>query len=150
MTLFDPVAVSLLNHACKEHGFKIVIHSSWVRIMGGNDTLLHCIGQGIKAEHFHEDAFTSEDIHWRYTRVAEWLSRHPEVDDYCILDDDPYQDDLYGVYPHPPGMSLKLILVNYYNGFLFKEYMDVLAMLKDASPVDPRTAPMYLIDEDDP
>lgn len=148
MTLFDPVAVSLLNHACKEHGYKIVIHSSWVRIMGGNDTLKHCIGQGIKAEHFHEDAFCSEDINWRYTRVAEWLSRHPEVIDYCIIDDDPYQDDLYGVHSHPPDMSLKVILVNYYAGFLFKEYMDVLAMLKDVDPVDPRQAPMYQLDYD--
>jgi hypothetical protein len=131
MTVFDPVAVSLLNALCDQNGYKIVLHSSWIRIMGGQFTKEHCITQGIKAEHFHSDAFCNEDINWRYTRVAEWLSRHPEVEKYVMLDDDPYQDDLHGAWPHPEGMSLRLILVNYYAGMLFHEFNEVQAKLKD-------------------
>lgn len=133
MTLFDPVAVSLLNHLCEDNDFKIVIHSSWVRIMGGKPTFNHCVSQGIKPEHFHEDAWCNEDINWRYTRVAEWLSRHPEITEYVILDDDPYQDDLFGGFPHPEGMVLRLILINYYEGFVFKHHNDVLSILRDKS-----------------
>lgn len=138
MTVFDPVAVSLLNHACAENNFKIVIHSSWVRILGGNATLKHCIEQGIKAEFFHEDAYCNENISWRYSRVSEWLSRHQEITCYCMVDDDPYKEDTNGVHIHPKDMKSRLILVNYYNGFLFKEYMDVLALLKDKVEIDPR------------
>lgn len=131
MTLFDPVAVSLLNDLCDKNHFKIVIHSSWVRVIGGEPTYKHCIKQGIKAEHFHEDAWTDENIHWRYTRVAEWLQRHPEITEYCMVDDDPYQADMFNDTPHPEGMALRLILVNYYLGFVFMTYNDILALLKD-------------------
>lgn len=131
MTLFDPVAVSLLNDLCEKNHFKIVLHTSWVRIMGGKPTHEHCIKQGIKAEHFHEDAWTDENIIWRYTRVAEWLERHPEITEYCMVDDDPYQADVYSDHPHPEGMSLRMVLVNYYVGFMFQTYIDIMAILKD-------------------
>lgn len=126
MTLFDLVAVSLLNNLCEEHGFKIVVHSSWVRIMGGKETHKHCISQGLKEEYFHiDDPVTSEEYHWRYSRVAEWLSRHPEVESYVIVDDDPYQADI-NTYPHPEGMALRVVLVDYYDGFLCSTYNEIL------------------------
>lgn len=130
-TLFDPVAVSLINDLCAKNGFKVVLHTSWVRIMGGQQTKDHCISQGINPDHFHSDAYCDENISWRYTRVAEWLSRHPEVESYVILDDDPYQADLNFPIQHQEGMALRVILVNYYTGFLFHEYNEVLAKLKD-------------------
>lgn len=135
MTLFDPVAVGMLNHLCKKHGYKIVLHTSWVRIMGGKETLSHCVSQGIKPENFHEDAFCAEHIIWRYDRVAEWLIRHPETENYCILDDEPFQYGDDGEYKYPESMSLHHILVNYYVGFMFSTYNDVLAMMKDSIDV---------------
>lgn len=86
LKVFDPCAVSLLNSACHHKRWKIVIHSSWLRYYGG-DTLQHCIDQGIKKGHFHDDHSCDGNIHWRYDRVDEWLSRHPEVTRYYILDD---------------------------------------------------------------
>lgn len=133
MTLFDPVAVGMLNHLCSEYGARIVIHSSWVRIMGGKETYDHCVSQGLKAEHFHEDAYCDENIVWRYTRVAEWLNRHPEVIMYAILDDEPWQDDMDETVPYPDGIQDHLVLVSYYQGFLFDKYNDTLAKLRSPS-----------------
>lgn len=87
--IFDPCAVALLNRACHERKYKIVIHSSWLRFLGEKETLEHCIEQGIKKGHFHEtDPMCSGKLHWRYDRIDDWLSRHKEVTNkYWILDD---------------------------------------------------------------
>jgi hypothetical protein len=90
--IFDPCAVALLNNICHRSRWKIVIHSSWLRYWtvhaeAYNSVKDYCIGQGIKAGHFHDDAECRSDISWRYDRVDEWLSRHPEITRYVILDD---------------------------------------------------------------
>lgn len=148
MTVFDPIAVSFINNLCEEHGWKVVLHSSWIRIMGGEYTLAHCIHQGIKAEHFHTDAYCNENLNWRYTRVANWLNKHPDVTEYAIVDDEPYMDDIYDeANPYPEGMSLHMVLVNYYQGFLFSTYNDILAQSKPETPDVPR--PRYRTEDND-
>lgn len=90
MKVFDPCAVALLNEACHRRRWKIVIHSSWLRYaptIGDVTVLRHCIEQGIKVGFFHEDAMCDGNLHWRYDRVDEWLSRHSEISHYYILDD---------------------------------------------------------------
>lgn len=125
VTVFDPVAVSMLNTLCKERGWKIVVHSSWVRIMGGQETVDHCVTQGLLAEHFHEDAYCDENENWRYTRVAKWLKNHPEVEKYVILDDEPYKADVFSNYPHPEELKNHLILVDFEDGLLTKEFKKI-------------------------
>ena len=96
LSQFDPCAVALLNRACHHRKYKIVIHSSWLRF--GNPSmegtvLDHCISQGLKAGHFHDtEPMASGEIHWRYDRIDDWLSRHPEVNRFWILDDTPPDD----------------------------------------------------------
>jgi HAD domain in Swiss Army Knife RNA repair proteins len=120
---FDPVAVGLLNALCQNKGWRIVLHTSWIRIFGGQETYDHCISQGLKAEYFHKDAWCDETLNWRYTRVAKWLKEHPEVTRYNILDDEPYAADI-DVYaavqenPHPEDMEKHLILVDFYDGII--------------------------------
>ena len=96
MKMFDPCAVGLLNQACHQRKFKIVIHSSWVRYWqpsdGASSVRDWCVGQGIKKGHFHEEAQCDPNIHWRYDRIDDWLSRHKEVSRYLILDDDKPDD----------------------------------------------------------
>lgn len=101
VTTFDPCAVSMLNQACEKQGRKIVLHSSWIRTAlmykdntEGMDVVPWCVKQGVNPENFHpEDAYCNRDISWRYDRVDEWLTRHPEVDDFVIVDDEPCDPD---------------------------------------------------------
>lgn len=129
-SVFDPVAVSMINQLCSEHGWRIVLHTSWVKVFGGQKTKNHCVQQGILAEHFHKDAWTDEHIHWRYTRVAKWLFDHPDVKNYVILDDDEYEDDIYADWKHPEGMAKRLVKINYYTGMMFMDYNNILAVGK--------------------
>lgn len=85
---FDPVAVSIINDACEHHDRKIVIHSSWLRVFGLQETYVHCLKEGLLDAHFHNEALCNGHDHYRYDRVLDWLSRHPEVDDFVIVDDD--------------------------------------------------------------
>ncbi len=120
---FDPVAVGLLNALCQDKGWRIVLHTSWIRVWGGQETYDHCVQQGLKPQYFHKDAWCDEEIHWRYTRVAKWLVEHPEIDRYKILDDEPYSEDIdiYEKalrYPHPADMKDHLVLVDFYDGIV--------------------------------
>lgn len=125
VTKFDSSAVGMVNRACFKTGRQIVLHTSWIRtnfwkpgIDGPGDVHDHCIEQGIKAELFHEDAYCNRDISWRYDRVDEWLSRHPEVDDYVILDDVAC-DPLWNKKRH-------LLLIDESDGILMKDYHKLL------------------------
>jgi hypothetical protein len=94
---FDPCSVALLNSICEQGGYKIVIHSSWLRYWipsdGEGGVKGHCIEEGVLAKHFHEtEPECSGQIHWRYDRVIEWLDRHPEVTEFVILDDEPCEE----------------------------------------------------------
>jgi hypothetical protein len=117
---FDPCAVGMLNELCKFRDYKIVLHSSWIKIFGGEDTYKHCIEQGIKAEFFHKDAWCDERIGWRYTRVAKWLREHPGVEEYFVVDDEPYKADMDEANPHPVDLADHLILVDFNDGLLMK------------------------------
>lgn len=120
---FDPVAVGILNNLCQRKGWRIVLHTSWIRVFGSQETYDHCIAQGLKPQYFHKDAWCDEKIAWRYTRIAKWLIEHPEITKYKILDDKPYSVDidLYEAvlkYPHPEDMEDHLVLVNFYDGII--------------------------------
>lgn len=114
--IFDPVAVSLINDACRHQGRKIVVHSSWVKHtdLYEFDLLEHLIGQGLDASLFHEDPIC-KPIAWRYDRIKEWLSRH-EIDDYVILDDEAPQ------ILDPKGFHDHLLQVDYEDGVTWKIY----------------------------
>ena len=67
-TTFDPCAIALVNRLCDVTSCRIVIHSYWRRTVGGVETRGKLIEQGIKAEHFHDNAVcpmwaSSEKVH---------------------------------------------------------------------------------------
>lgn len=115
---FDPVAVGILNHFCETFGYKIVLHSSWIRLFGGKETHDHCIEQGLLAENFADPAVCDTELHWRYTRVAKYLLEHSEITHYVILDDEPYSDDLTTMVEIPPTLKNHLLLVDFYDGIV--------------------------------
>ena len=131
MTIFDPIAVAMINSLCKKRGLKIVIHSTWINVIGQEETLKHCVEQGIDKEYFHEDPYCSDKINWRYSRIAEWLERHPEVSKYVIVDDTPYEDDLYGAYKHPAEMNSRLVLINYNDGITMGKLTEIVDIIDE-------------------
>lgn len=130
---FDPCAVSLVNALCRDGDAKIVIHSSWLKHwpiqqanqledFGFDNTVAGwCQFQGIESRFFHEDAECDKKWGWRYDRIDDWLSRHKEVTEYCILDDEKYNDG----YPRADHV----ILTDFDEGITMKNYRDVFRLL---------------------
>ena len=123
---FDPVAVGMINKVCNDRDYKIVLHSSWIRIMGGQFTKDHCISQGVRADHFHDDAWCNENENWRYSRIVQWLVNHPEMTSYVILDDTPYEKDRAGATNHPYDIENHLILISTEDGLSMKNYRQIV------------------------
>lgn len=120
VTIFDPCAVAMLNKALETSGRKIVLHSSWIKHNEADWLFDHIVGQGVSPDFFHEDWTTNRDLHWRYDRVRDWLSRHKEVTDFVIVDDEPALHDDAHLQPH-------LVLTNFDEGItveIFKRLRD--------------------------
>lgn len=88
-TIGDDVMFYRINRRCldrlkniiKETGCKLVLSSSWRVMKDGRETLekigeLEFIGE------------TDEDSGPRGFQIKRWLDKHPEVENYCIVDDD--------------------------------------------------------------
>lgn len=88
VTVFDPCAVSMLNDALRKQKRKIVVHSSWVKHWTKDEIFKHLVEQGVNGDYFHEDWYTDPYFHWRYDRVRDWMSRHKEVTDWVVVDDE--------------------------------------------------------------
>lgn len=93
----DPLATMFLRRIC-EIGVKIVVTSTWRKHeLGGWGCAKNKLKEGNLLEFLHEDWRTIQ-VPWgtdgsRDTRpreITEWLSRHPEVTDYRIIDDDSF------------------------------------------------------------
>ena len=90
-SVFDPVAVSLLNKLVRDSGAKIVISSSW-RGVGDDESkekvFETLVMNGVATSFVHEDwatpwKFSSERVH----EIPMWLNDHPEVTHYVAIDD---------------------------------------------------------------
>ena len=85
---YDPISCMILNRGLTEFGYAIVVSSTW-RL--GEPFLTLCTYlrlMGLKVR-VHPDFKTTEIYDkLRGNQIKEWLSRHPEVTDYLIIDDD--------------------------------------------------------------
>lgn len=84
-----PIACGLFASFVEQHDIKVVLSSTW-RIFDDHVHLLRCAGV---LDRGHDD-WRTKDLRgngargWRGDEIAEWLSRHPEVEQYAIVDDD--------------------------------------------------------------
>ena len=106
------LAVAFLDSALTELGIKIVVSSSW-RI--GEDRLrlsTYLDLAGFTAR-LHDDFKTKSTDGFRGNDVREWLSRHPEVSEWVIIDDetDFHEDQLD-----------RLVHVDMFEGFGARDY----------------------------
>ena len=88
----DPLCAERVNHICKETGAKIVISSDWRiswpycidRIEKGG--IEHGLIIDKTPEHMWVE-HTSEEFKSRGCEIDNWLSQHPECENFVILDD---------------------------------------------------------------
>jgi len=82
---FDPHCVENLNEIIRTTGAKLVISSSW-RLLFDMETLSDFfVKQKIEGEIIdYTNRYKGERGH----EIQEWLTRHPEVESFVILDDD--------------------------------------------------------------
>jgi len=84
---WDPVGASFIKKICQKYNVQIVISSTW-RLFKDGDLMLR-----LKEHHLHKylhNDYKTKRLtgEIRGKEIKEWLSRHPEVENYLILDDD--------------------------------------------------------------
>jgi len=92
MDEWDTVAAEFLRKCCAApNGPKIVISSTWRKFCQNPRDNSDILGVRLKqcelTDFLHED-WRTKDFGLRGREIAEWLSRHKEVDDYRVIDDD--------------------------------------------------------------
>lgn len=109
-------SVDYLKFICEEGNVKIVITSTWRK---NHDKKFF---KSILGKYLHKDYSTKILNVTRGEEVEEWLSRHLEVDEYLILDDD--TDFTSHQKKH------HFIHTNGYDGLLFKDFMKIREYFK--------------------
>lgn len=90
MNMLDRDCVARLDALCAAGGkdVRIVISSTWRKYHPREDIAEHLEHHGLRHGLVHEDWRTIVLEGFRGDEIAEWLSRHPEVTSFIILDDD--------------------------------------------------------------
>lgn len=84
---WDPIAIEAIRRACTK-GVTIVVSSTW-RMPGNRQHLLDQLTKHDLIGYVHKsDPYTPQFNRQRGHEIADWLTRHPEVTSYRILDDD--------------------------------------------------------------
>lgn len=129
VTVFDPVAVSLVNKLAENHAAKIAVHSFWRRIKNDHvkDLKEHMLSQGIKEEHLHDDweldfRFSSS----RWHDITSWLFHHPETTNFCIIEDEACPD--VDLKPHH-------VPVDFDEGFIWTKFDQANRLLNGNKPL---------------
>lgn len=85
MESWDMTVCQMLRRLCAANGYTIVCSSVWRK----NPHTRYYFGVYGLIEHIHDDwRTTCTRMECRGEEIQEWLSRHPEVTDYIIVDDD--------------------------------------------------------------
>lgn len=88
--IFDALAVKTVKYIVEKANAKIVISSSW-RLCGYDKIVEILETNGIDKDSLHDDWSIKDLVHQivlqRDIEIKEWLSRHPEVTTYAVIDD---------------------------------------------------------------
>lgn len=90
MQALDPLVIGFLMRLCEATPDTYIVVSSTWRLLGGEpDCLDKLYAAGVRPEFVHEDWMTPNlPGHTRGEEVDDWLSAHPHVKEYVIIDDD--------------------------------------------------------------
>jgi hypothetical protein len=137
LAVLDPVSVAILNMLVRRSRAHVVMSSTWR--LGHDRHSMECILRaGGCRFHLHEDWRTTNiqqtSQQWinqrRGMEVDEWLSRHPEVPSYLILDDDSDFSD---------AQKERLVLTSGEDGILWEHWMRAMDLLGIEGIVDRET-----------
>lgn len=92
--IWDKDCISQLNRIVKETGAKIVISSTWRLYKDHYDAILNQMN--IEGEIIDKTIALRNIDSERGDEIEDWLSKHPEVKKFVILDDD---DDMKHLFP---------------------------------------------------
>lgn len=122
---WDPFATTFVKWCCEKSDTKIVISSTW-RCNRDRKFFTDIFGENA----IHEDWRTPWDLsdmtmNCRGDEIQKWLTNHPEIEDYVIIDD---EDDML------ERQVSHLMLTNSYNGMMFDDYEKLRKMLNFKHP----------------
>lgn len=108
--MFDPIAVDMINHVCQEFDARVVFNTAH------NENPEHVMkhqGTVNGFTHLHENCTTEfiRSIDNRFEAIKEWLSRHPEVTEWIVVDDMEVHRPRQVLVDYSTGMTIH----NYYN-----------------------------------
>ena len=117
MGLFDEVALRLMRRAIEETGAKVVVSSTW-RIRRTIGELAAGLDMPVVGK-----TPRNNDERRRGGEIKDWLTDHPEVTAYAIVDDDSDMlEEQHPFFVHTDGKE----------GFLFRDYEKLMAILGPA------------------
>jgi len=116
---FDPVAVATVLLALTKSGAKLVISSSW-REIGYEEICKVLEENGISLDCLHSDWATPDLVHHsmveRPIEIRAWLSKHPEIQKYVVIDDAKMEIE-------------NLVHVTSEDGILYKHQLEIFKLL---------------------
>lgn len=116
--VYDPVAVDMIRHLCERFNAKMVFNSAHCE--NPHHVMAHQAKFNGLDPVLHPDCKTEfiSKINHRYDAIKEWLSRHPEVKEWIVIDD---------AEVHPP----RQVKVNYNLGMTIDDYYEAARLFGD-------------------
>lgn len=114
---FDSVAIGLLRRITTKTGAVCVLSSTWR--LGADDAFLSDLSAhlGVQIVGMTRSTYLNEV---RGNQIQDWLNENPEVERWCILDDD---SDML------PEQMDNFVKVNYQDGLSYQNHLDVIRIL---------------------
>lgn len=130
----DHLCIERLHNVIRETGCKIVLSSAWREVerleKALDANLVFEVYNGLGSDPLqvrHSDRSTrrlnGDAYNGRGSEIAEWLSRHPEVDGYAIVDDD---GDML------PGQMSRFVQTTFDTGLADEHAARLIAILRAA------------------
>lgn len=128
-SIFDPIAVSMINVLLELSGAKIVISSTWA--MKGLVACRHTMERnGLNPIHLHTDWRTPRKLSsYRINEIHWWLEEHPETTHYVAFDDEYIDKEKL------PGY----VRCSAYDGISYQNFLEAKVLLDIATESDAHT-----------
>jgi hypothetical protein len=128
MLEWDRTGVALIKKICKLTGAKIVISSTWRHLIHHKDLFpalkRHGLWDLLYSEPILTEDWRTPNLHeGRGAEIMNWLSKHLQFGEKFVIIDD------VNVFSEFPGLEQNLVLTNFDDGILYRDYFNALKIL---------------------